>query len=323
MIRTFILALMTITLNTISVSANPDIWKIEGWSQTDFSKSSVDFDTILSGGPPKDGIPSIDQPKFWLAKDIEGLEADEPIIGLTVNGETKAYPIRILTWHEIINDVIGGVPVAVTYCPLCNAAVVFERMVDGKPTEFGVSGKLRYSDMIMYDRNSESWWQQFTGEAIIGAALGTKLKILPSRTQSWSQFARKFPDSQVLVPNNVHTRQYGVNPYVKYDSALKPFLFTGEFPDDIAPMTYVVAVQDIDEPFVVTLAKVREEKQLIRNGVKLSWVEGTRSALDDRQIAKGRQIGNVSAKIGDQDVAYDLTFAFVTHAFLPNIPIEQ
>ena len=121
------------------------------WPRTDFSKSSVDFVDILSGGPPKDGIPSIDDPQFWPVNEINGLEEHEPVLSVTVNGETKAYPLRILTWHEIVNDTIGGTPVAVTYCPLCNAAVVFDRRIRGGVTEFGVSGKLRYSDMIMYD----------------------------------------------------------------------------------------------------------------------------------------------------------------------------
>lgn len=320
----FLSALFFLLTGHLSAAiANPQIWQIEGWSKTDFSQSSVEFSSILSGGPPKDGIPSIDEPQFWLAKDIEGLDADEPVMSVQINGETKAYPLRILTWHEIVNDVVGGIPIAVTYCPLCNAAIVFDRTVKGQVTEFGVSGKLRYSDMIMYDRNTHSWWQQFTGEAIIGAQMGTKLKVLPSRTESWGRFVARAPEGKVLVPNHVHFRQYGANPYVKYDSAFKPFLFKGDFPDDIAPMTYVVAVKDIEQPFVVTLQKIRDYQSLTRNGVTLTWQDGTRSALDDRQISKGRQIGNVTAQIDGQDIAYDLTFAFVTHAFLPDIPIEQ
>lgn len=320
----FILStLMSFAVLISQAHANPDIWKIEGWSNTDFSKSSIDFNEVLSGGPPKDGIPSIDNPEFQVASGIEGLEEHEPVLSLTVNGETKAYPVRILTWHEIVNDVIGGVPVAITYCPLCNASVVFDRTVDGEVTEFGVSGKLRHSDMIMYDRNSDSWWQQFTGEAIVGSRLGTKLKVLPSRTESWSRFVKRHPDANVLVPNNTRLRQYGSNPYVRYDSSSQPFLFRGEFPEGIPPLAYVVAVKDGDKPFVVSLEKLRDEKTLTREGITLTWTDGTRSALDARQISEGRQIGNVIAKRGDEDVAYDLTFAFVTYAFMPEVPIEQ
>lgn len=321
--KRFLFALVLMSAFSLqSAHADPNIWKFE-WPRTDFSQTSVNFQDILSGGPPKDGIPSIDNPQFWTASDIKGLEEHEPVLSLTVNGETKAYPIRILTWHEIVNDEIGGVPVAVTYCPLCNAAIVFDRTVDGDVTEFGVSGKLRYSDMIMYDRDTESWWQQFTGEAVIGERLGNKLKVIPSRTESWSRLAKRHPDAKVLVPNNTHLRQYGANPYVRYDSANRPFLFKGEFPEGIPPLAYVVAVQEADEPFVVSLQKLRDEKTLTRNGVTLTWSDGTRSALDSRQISQGRQIGNVIAKRGSEDVPYDLTFAFVTHAFMPDVKIEQ
>lgn len=320
--RTAITLFITLIMGITHAAADPNFWKFE-WPRTDFSKSSVDFVDILSGGPPKDGIPSIDDPQFWTVDKIKGLEEHEPIISVTINGETKAYPIRILTWHEIVNDTIGGTPVAVTYCPLCNAAVVFDRRIRGGVTEFGVSGKLRYSDMIMYDRVTESWWQQFTGEAIVGSLQGEKLKILPSRTESWSRFAKRHPNADVLVPNDTFLRQYGSNPYVRYDTAHRPFLFNGEFPEGIPPLAYVVAVKDGEKPFVISLQKLRDEKSVEREGVTLTWTDGTRSALDSRQIAEGRQIGNVIAKRGDEDIAYDLTFAFVTHAFMPDVPIEQ
>lgn len=315
--------LMSFVILISQAHANPEIWKIEGWNNTDFSKSSIDFNEVLSGGPPKDGIPSIDSPEFRTASSIEGLEEHEPVLSLTVNGETKAYPVRILTWHEIVNDVIGGIPVAITYCPLCNASVVFDRTIDGEVTEFGVSGKLRHSDMIMYDRNTDSWWQQFTGEAIVGSRMGTKLNILPSRTESWSRFVKRHPDADVLVPTNTRLRQYGTNPYVRYDSSATPFLFRGEFPEGIEPLAYVIAIKEGDTPFVVSLQKLRDEKTLTREGITLTWTDGTRSALDARQISEGRQIGNVIAKRGEEDIAYDLTFAFVTHAFMPEVPIEQ
>lgn len=320
--RSILALVITFMFSMTYAQADPNFWKFE-WPKTDFSMTSVDFVDILSGGPPKDGIPSIDDPKFWPVAEIKGLEEHEPVISVTVNGETKAYPVRILTWHEIVNDTIGDIPVAVTYCPLCNAAVVFDRTIKGQVSEFGVSGKLRYSDMIMYDRLTESWWQQFTGEAVVGSLLGEKLKIIPSRTESWSRFAKRHPEADVLIPGNTYLRQYGANPYVRYDTANRPFLFNGEFPEGIPPLAYVVAVKDIEKPFVISLNKLREELTVERNGVTLTWTDGTRSALDSRQISEGRQIGNVIAKQGDKDIAYDLTFAFVTHAFMPDVTIEQ
>ena len=135
-------------------------------------------------------------------------------------------------------------------------------------------------------RVTESWWQQFTGEAIVGSLLGEKLEILPSRTESWSRFAKRHPKAEVLIPNNEHMRRYGTNPYVGYDTANRPFLFNGEFPEGIPPLTYVIAVKDADKPFVISLQKLRDEQSVEREGVTLTWTDGMRSALDSRQIIK-------------------------------------
>ena len=162
------LVLFAFVAASVPVGATPAQWRIEGWNKTDFNKTSIDFTEILSGGPPKDGIPSIDNPKFVELDKMSDLAGTEPVIGLEINGDARAYPLRILIWHEIVNDVIGGTPIAVTYCPLCNSAVVFDRRFEGKVLDFGTTGKLRNSDLVMYDRQTESWWQQFIGTAIVG-----------------------------------------------------------------------------------------------------------------------------------------------------------
>jgi hypothetical protein len=179
------------------------------WEQTDFSRRSVELDEIMSGGPCKDRIPSIDAPEFVPVAEAGDLSATEPVIGLSINGDARAYPLRILTWHEIVNDVVGGVPVAVTYCPLCNAAIVFERTVDGTVLEFGTTGKLRKSDLVMYDRQTESWWQQFLGEAIVGEMTGKKLRFLPARLEAWERFTARHPDGRVQVPTDPGIRWHG------------------------------------------------------------------------------------------------------------------
>ena len=154
-------------------------WQQEGWTKTDFSKSRVSWLEIVSGGPPKDGIPSIDNPIFKAVAGDKELTPRDPVIELAIGGDARAYPLRILIWHEIVNDTVAGVPVTVTYCPLCNSAIVFDRRVPPHVLDFGTTGKLRNSDLVMYDRQTESWWQQFTGEAIVGALTGTQLKLLP------------------------------------------------------------------------------------------------------------------------------------------------
>jgi hypothetical protein len=171
--------------------AVPTGWRGE-WPQTDFGRHSVPLEEITSGGPPKDGIPSIDDPSFVPVAQAD-LPPQEPVMGLVIGGDARAYPLRILMWHEIVNDVVEGVPVAVTYCPLCNTGLVFDRRVDGRKLEFGTTGKLRHSDLVMYDRGTESWWQQFLGEAIVGELTGTRLKVLPSQTLSWADFKRIHP----------------------------------------------------------------------------------------------------------------------------------
>ena len=315
---------IAIALLLISVPAQstPDRWKSEGWAKTDFAKSSINFNEILSGGPPKDGIPSIDKTQFKPIAEISDIAEQAPIIGLTINGDARAYPLSVLMWHEIVNDTVGKKPVTVTYCPLCNAALVFDRTVNGQVLDFGTTGKLRNSDLVMYDRQSESWWQQFTGEAIVGEMLGTELVLVPSRLESFGEFKNRHPDGKVLVPNNPAARNYGRNPYVGYDSAARPFLYRGAMPEGINPMARVVMVRSGTEPRAISLALLRDKKSVDIAGIKLSWRPGQASALDTSEIAKGRDVGTVLAqKLGDdgklRDVPYDVTFAFVFHAFHP------
>lgn len=315
-------AVLTLALAPTLASANPDQWEREGW-QTDFSQMSVESSEVLSGGPPKDGIPSIDDPQFVPIEEANDLDDREPVIGLAIEGDARAYPLRILTWHEIVNDMVGERPVIVTYCPLCNAALVFDRTVGGEPVEFGTTGKLRNSDLIMYDRATESWWQQFTGEAIAGERLGERLALVPSRLESWGEFKARHPEGRVLVPNDPNFRNYGRNPYVGYDTAAAPFLYRGDLPTGIEPMERVVVLRNEDGvPGVVTLAHVRENGPIEMNGTRISWSAGQASALDTQSIAEGRDVGTIVAQRDGEDVPYDVTFAFVAHAFHPDVPIR-
>ena len=311
---TFAMALQGVAM------ADPIRWSLEGW-KTDFERHSIDLARVLSGGPPRDGSPSIDDPVFEPAQGHDTLEPADPVVGLTIDGDARAYPLRILTWHEIVNDVVGGLPVAVTYCPLCNSAPVFKRTVDGQILEFGTTGKLKDSNLIMYDRTTESWWQQFTGEAIVGEMTGAKLDLLPARLQSWSEFVAENPNGQVLVPNNERMRDYGRNPYTRYDSS-RPFLYDGRLPPGIDPMERVVVVpREGADPLIVTMATVSEAGRWSGQGFDLTWTAGQASALDTARIAAGRDVGTVLASRDGIDVAYDVTFAFVAHAFHPGVAI--
>lgn len=197
----FFVAFAPFFLGSLVEASDIRRWRGE-WHKTDFSKTSIDFDEIISGGPSKDGIPPIDNPKFELASAITTLGKDEPVVSIVVNGKARAYPLQILMWHEIVNDQIGKVPVSVTFCPLCNSAIVFDRRLKGAVLDFGTTGKLRNSDLVMYDRQTESWWQQFTGEGIVGKHMGENLKMLPSRVESFARFRKRYPTGKVLIPNS-------------------------------------------------------------------------------------------------------------------------
>jgi len=295
--------------------ADPARWRSE-WPDTDFSKHSVDFDEIVSGGPPKDGIPSIDDPVFVPAAEA-ALPDREPVLSLTIGDDTRAYPVRILIWHEIVNDVVGGVPVAVTFCPLCNTGLVFDRRLDGQVLEFGTTGKLRNSDLVMYDRTTESWWQQFLGEAIVGALTGKQLAMIPARLESFAAYKQRAPDGQVQVPGSA-ARAYGRNPYVRYDSSPRPFLYSGPMPSGIAPLARVVRVGDQ----AWSLDLLRKRGEIVSDDLRLTWQPGQASALDTGTIAEGADVGNVvvehRAGGGWEDAVYAVDFAFAFNAFYPD-----
>ena len=307
-----------------SVSADPERWTREGW-KTDFSKHAVPFTDILSGGPPKDGIPSIDNPKFIKASDDTALGDKEPVIRVESGGTVRAYPLRVMMWHEIVNDVVAGTPLTITYCPLCNSAIVFERKIGDKVLDFGTTGKLRNSDLVMYDRQTESWWQQFTGEAIIGSYMGAELKMVPARVEAFKDFKTANPDADVLVPNNPSMRDYGRNPYRGYDSSAQPFLFRGDMPDGIEPMARVVVIKDGKAPKAIALTAIRARGPVELGAFVVSWRSGQNSALDSAQISEGRDVGSVDVvrktASGTEPVVHDVTFAFVAHAFYPKIEI--
>lgn len=295
--------------------ADPNFWRHE-WPDTDFTNSSVEnWGEILSGGPPKDGIPAVNDPTFIKVADEDRIGDREPVITVEIDGATpRAYPVRYLTWHEIVNDVVGGVPVAVTFCPLCNSGITFDRRVGGQVLTFGVSGKLRNSDMVMYDRETQSWWQQAIGTGIVGANNGTELVALASWMESWAQFKERNPTGDVMDQPNFR-RSYGRNPYVGYDGSTKPFLYSGEMPPhDIPALMRVVRVGDT----AWTMERIRDEGVINEDGIVLSWFEGQASALDSANIDDGREVGTVRVRdAAGKDLPHDVMFAFAFHAFWP------
>lgn len=285
------------------------------WPKTDFSRCALDIYELLPGGPRRDAIAAIDKPRF-IAADKAGLAATTLLIALNLNGETRGYPLAVLIWHEIVNDVVGGIPVAVTYCPLCNAAIVFDRRHDGKILDFGTTGFLRHSDMVMYDRQSESWWQQYDGLGLIGQYSGQHLRSITSQLVGFADFTAAHGEAQVLRPPSPSQRVYGANPYIGYDSGF-PMLFRGQVPAHIAPLARVVVAADKAWSFAYLAANTPLQYQ----GLTLQWQAGQASALDHKRVDAGRDVGSVSVTKNGQPIAHKVTFAFVVHAFEPERPI--
>lgn len=284
--------------------------------KTDFSKHSVPYSEILSGGPPKDGIPAIDDPKFVTVKEADAwLKPVEPVIFFQIGDDARAYPIQIFMWHEIVNDTVGDVPVVITFCPLCNTAIAFERTANGQVFDFGTTGRLRYSNLIMYDRQTETWWQQATGEAIAGELTGTQLVFRPAAIISWADFKTNYPDGKVLSRDTGFNRSYGNNPYVGYDDVNNPpFLYRGpETPGELPPVARVLTV-DLNGEAVAYPYDVLQKVNVVNDMaggtyVVVMWAAGTASALDGDTVAGGRDVGAANAFARDLD-GQTLTFAF-------------
>ncbi len=271
------------------------------WPNTDFTNAVIDLAEVRSGGVPKDGIPAIDDPKFVSIQAAKSwLTLREPVIVLDILGQAKAYPLQILIWHEIVNDELNGNYIAVTFCPLCNASIVFNRNLDGEIVNFGTTGNLRNSDLIMYDRQTESWWQQITGRGIVGFYADVELDILPSQITSFAQFADAYPDGLVLSQETGFRRSYGENPYRGYDNINNvPFLLSDPADPRLPAMERVINVSVNDRHRVYPFSAFVDEPVINDrfNGVPIVIfsMDDATSALDARQIADSRVIASATA----------------------------
>ena len=296
-------------LDVEQVERDEDTGVREGfyWELEDQPDATIDIADIVSGGPPPDGIPPIDEPVFESVEDAaEWLEDDSPVMVLRGETETRMYPLAIMTWHEIVNDTIDGKPVVVTYCPLCNSGLAFSAEVDGHVLDFGTSGRLWRSNLVMYDRQYGNLWIQFTGEAVVGDRfLEDRLERIPTTLQGFGEVRETDPDAAVLSRDTGHDRNYGVNPYTGYDSLdNEPFLFDGETDGRFPAMTRVVGFPDGDGTAVL-LDRLAEDRVVefddVDNPVTLWWAPGQASALDASAIDSGDDVGQTAAFIPEVD----------------------
>lgn len=303
------LIFLPLMLLILSCSSSEEVSKIETVNRpfrefiTDFSNSTVSLDEILSGGPPKDGIPAIDNPQFISVAEADKTTGErEPVIVVRHLEKIKIYPVQILTWHEIVNDNISGMPIAVTFCPLCNTGIVFESRIDNLDLDFGTTGRLRYSNLIMYDRQSETWWQQATGEGIAGKYSEYNLKFVPSLFMSWNDASKRYPEAQVLSTNTGWERPYGTNPYSGYDSGT-PFLYKGDQPpktsENLNSLDRILTVRYKGKYQHYSYKSLKQEHVindiLGERSIVIFWTDGTASALDSAQIKNGRDVGTANA----------------------------
>ena len=293
---------------------SPENYGYNDYWRTRWGIRIVDFDELGIGCPYRDCIPSIENPRFETVEEAGATLVDAmPLVHVEINGDARGYPLDILTRHEIVNDVIGGEPVAVTFCPLCNTAIGFKRAVGGEVLEFGVSGLLRNSDLVMYDRATHSLWQQATGRALIGAYTGARLERVSATTVSFGRFREEFPEGLVLSGDSGYgSGSYGRNPYVGYDENPRPFLFRGEVDPRLPSVERVVGIEtaspaDGAPEYIAYPWSAASERRVIndvRGGAPIAvfWTPGTNTALGAGRIAEAADIGSTAvfdARIGD------------------------
>jgi hypothetical protein len=271
-----------------------------GW-RTDFTRHAVSLSTIASGGPGRDGIPPLDHPRFVsTAAAAHFLTGREPVIAFAITGEAHAYPLQILLWHEVVNDALAGEPVAVTYCPLCNTAIVYARRVGHRLLTFGTTGNLRNSDLVMWDRQTQSWWQQYDGSAIVGTLTGAQLTALPSATISFADFRARYPHGTVLSRDTGFDRPYGQNPYVGYDAPNQPpFLYNGRVDPRLPPLERVEAVSVGTDTVVLPFNALRRHPApaVTVGGLPavVIFEPNVNSPLDARATRDSRAVGTAAA----------------------------
>ena len=297
--------------STADVIVEPDIAvpfslaQVTGQWNTDFTRRTIDdLSELVVGIPssdPRDLIPPLDNPEFETVTDAsQWLDAREPGVLFELDGLARFYPLRILTFHEVVNDNFGGQPIVVTFCPLCNTAVVFNPVVNGETLRFGVSGLLRNSDLVTWDSTTETLWQQITGEAIVGELAGTQLELLGASIIRWGDFQENFPEGDVLSRQTGFSRSYGQNPYTGYSSSQSPFFFDGEVDDRFPPLDRVVGVtvNGVDKAYPFRLISgVGAVNDVVGDTpiIVLWGAEDTADALDTSRIVEGKSIGTAIA----------------------------
>ena len=277
----------------------------------DLSNASINIKEIFSGGPPRDGIPSIDNPKFVPASKVDFLQDDDIVIGIVRGEKARAYPTRILIWHEIVNDIIAGDAIVVTYCPLCGTAMVFARNIEGKQYTFGVSGLLYQSDVLMYDRETESLWSQLAMKAVSGTQVGKQLDWLNSEHLDWKTWQQKYPRGEVLSIDTGYQRNYKAEAYASYFASDETMFPVTHSRKELAKKEWVIGVIINGQAKAYPIKVFADDKRIKDN---ISGEKITISYNADQHFPK------IINKKGE-DVPSVLVFWFAWQAFYPRTQV--
>jgi Protein of unknown function (DUF3179) len=274
----------------------------------DLSNATIPRKELLPGGPPRDGIPAIDQPRFVAAEKASFLRDEDRVLSVKIDNEVRAYPLRILNWHEIVNDQIGDQPVAVTYCPLAGAGIVFNRRVNGRELSFGVSGLLYQSDLVMYDRETESLWPQIAMKAVSGPQAGAALRWLPSEEMTWGAWREAHPDGKVLSTKTGYARDYSGHAYASYEQSSETMFPVKWSRPELAKKTWVIGVIVNGQAKAYALDDLKKQSRLEDN------VAGTQIELAYDPATRRAEITN---KQNSQPVPFTMAYWFAWQAFYP------
>lgn len=300
-----LLIAFSLFISSAQAETPPPEWNHFGF---DMSNSLIPPTDVHKGCPATDCIPAIDDPEFVASPDAAFMQPDDLVVAVTMGGETRGYPLRVLVWHEIVNDTIQGRPLAITYCPLCGTSMVFDRTINGIELSFGVSGMLYQSDVLMYDRQTRSLWSQLAVQSVSGPQAGTPLKWLPSEHMTWAKWLERYPDSKVLSTNTGHTRNYDKLPYGGYEKSDRILFPVPLTRDDLGNKEWIAGVVIGGSAKAYPLAKLPSGE----------WIEDTvgGTAIRVRYDAVSREF---SASLADSGEALPAVQAywFAWQAFYP------
>jgi hypothetical protein len=274
----------------------------------DLSNATVPRNEIVPGGPPRDGIPSIDRPQFVKPNEVDFLSNEDRVLSVKIDNEVRAYPLRILTLHEIVNDQIGDQQFAVTYCPLAGSGIVFDGRLDGRKLSFGVSGLLFQSDLVMYDRETESLWPQIAMKAVSGPQAGAALRWLPSEEMTWGAWRKAHPDGKVLSTKTGYARDYGGHAYASYEQSSETMFPVKWSRPELPKKSWVIGVIVNGQAKAYALDDLKKQSRLEDN------VAGTQIELAYDPVTRRAEITN---KQNGQAVPFTMAYWFAWQAFYP------